>query len=53
VTIVPLASRAAVRAEGESREAKEVGFFAALRQGQTTVELLGLDASPITVVDAS
>jgi 4-hydroxy-4-methyl-2-oxoglutarate aldolase len=53
VTIVPLASLAAVRAEGESREAKEVGFFAALRQGQTTVELLGLDASPITVVDAS
>jgi 4-hydroxy-4-methyl-2-oxoglutarate aldolase len=48
VTVVPGASLAAVRQAGEARAAKEVGFFAALRQGQTTVELLDLNASLIT-----
>ena len=50
VTVVPAASLDAVCAAGEAREAKEVGFFAALRAGSTTVELLDLDASLITVV---
>jgi 4-hydroxy-4-methyl-2-oxoglutarate aldolase len=52
VTVVPEASLDAVRAAGEAREAKEAGFFAALRAGTTTVELLDLDASLITVVEA-
>ena len=34
-------------AAGRAREAKEAGFFEALRAGTTTVELLGLDASLI------
>ena len=34
-----------VLAAGRDREAKEAGFFEALRSGSTTVELLGLDAS--------
>jgi hypothetical protein len=37
-----------VRQAGEARATKEIGFFAALRQGQTTVELLDLNASLIT-----
>ena len=36
---------AEVLAAGRAREAKEAGFFEALRAGSTTVELLGLDAS--------
>jgi 4-hydroxy-4-methyl-2-oxoglutarate aldolase len=51
VTVVPAAALDAVCAAGEAREAKEVGFFAALRAGSTTVELLGLDASLISVVE--
>jgi 4-hydroxy-4-methyl-2-oxoglutarate aldolase len=34
-----------VLAAGRDREAKEAGFFEALRSGSTTVQLLGLDAS--------
>ena len=34
-----------VVAAGRAREAKEAGFFEALRSGSTTVELLDLDAS--------
>ena len=34
-------------AAGRGREAKEAGFFEALRSGSTTVELLDLDASLI------
>jgi 4-hydroxy-4-methyl-2-oxoglutarate aldolase len=52
VTVVPEPSLDAVLAAGEAREAKEAGFFAALRAGTTTVELLGLNASLITVVEA-
>jgi 4-hydroxy-4-methyl-2-oxoglutarate aldolase len=37
-----------VIAAGRAREAKEQGFFEALRNGKTTVELLGLDDSPIS-----
>jgi 4-hydroxy-4-methyl-2-oxoglutarate aldolase len=51
VTVVPVAALNDVIAAGESREAKEVGFFAALRAGSTTVELLNLDATLITVVE--
>jgi 4-hydroxy-4-methyl-2-oxoglutarate aldolase len=45
VTFVPGAALADVLAAGREREAKEAGFFEALRAGSTTVELLGLDAS--------
>ena len=36
-----------VLAAGNDRAAKEAGFFAALTDGSTTLELLGLDASLI------
>ena len=45
VSFVPRQSVDDVLAAGQDREAKEAGFFAALRSGSTTVELLGLDAS--------
>jgi len=48
VTVVPARSLAAVREAGQARESKEAGFFAALREGRTTVELLGLNGSLIT-----
>ncbi len=48
VTVVPLAALDDVIAAGQAREAKEAGFFEALRSGKTTVELLGLDTSPVT-----
>ncbi len=48
VAIVKADSVSAVIRAGEEREAKEQGFFAALRSGQTTVELLALDASLIS-----
>jgi 4-hydroxy-4-methyl-2-oxoglutarate aldolase len=37
-----------VLAAGRAREAKEAKFFEDLRAGRTTIELLGLDTSPIT-----
>ena len=48
VTVLPQAKLDDVLAAGRAREAKEAGFFEALRAGKTTVELLGLDTSPIT-----
>jgi len=48
VTVVPMKALDDVLAAGQAREAKEAGFFEALRNGQTTVQLLGLDTSPIT-----
>jgi 4-hydroxy-4-methyl-2-oxoglutarate aldolase len=48
VTVVPVQALDDVLAAGQAREAKEVGFFEALRNGKTTVELLGLDTSPVT-----
>ena len=51
VTFVPGASLDEVLAAGRDREAKEAGFFEALRSGSTTVELLGLDASLVTEPD--
>ena len=49
VTVVPLESLADVLAAGTARADKEDGMFAALRSGQTTVELLSLDPSLIDV----
>jgi hypothetical protein len=37
-----------VLAAGRARAEKEAGFFAALRDGTTTVELLGLDPSRVS-----
>ena len=45
VAFVPGGSLDAVLLAGAEREAKEAGFFEALKAGSTTVELLGLDAS--------
>ena len=47
VTIVPAAELDAVLAAGQARAEKEARLFAELRGGATTVELLGLDPSPI------
>jgi 4-hydroxy-4-methyl-2-oxoglutarate aldolase len=47
VTFLPGAELESVLAAGRAREAKEAVFFEALRDGRTTVELLGLDASLI------
>ena len=52
VTVVPAADVDAVLDAGRAREAKEAGFFAALRDGATTIELLGLDTSPVERPDA-
>jgi 4-hydroxy-4-methyl-2-oxoglutarate aldolase len=49
ITIVPAGALEEVLAAGKAREAKEAGFFAALKGGQTTVGLLDLDASLIVV----
>jgi 4-hydroxy-4-methyl-2-oxoglutarate aldolase len=49
VTVIPAGSLEAVRQAGMARESKEAGFFVALREGKTTVELLNLDASLIAV----
>jgi 4-hydroxy-4-methyl-2-oxoglutarate aldolase len=45
VTIVPGSSLESVLEAGRGRAEKEAGFFAALRAGRTTLDLLGLDAS--------
>lgn len=47
VTVVPAADFDDVVAAGRARAAKEAGFFEALKAGQTTLELLNLDASLI------
>jgi 4-hydroxy-4-methyl-2-oxoglutarate aldolase len=47
VTVVPGASLDVVLEAGRARAAKELGLFQALRAGKTTIELLGLDPSPI------
>jgi 4-hydroxy-4-methyl-2-oxoglutarate aldolase len=49
VTIVPAGGLSDVLAAGEGREAKEASYFASLREGKSTVELLALDASLISV----
>jgi 4-hydroxy-4-methyl-2-oxoglutarate aldolase len=47
VTVVPADALDAVLAAGQARADKETRFFAELRGGKTTVELFGLDPSPI------
>ena len=47
VTVVPAGALDAVLAAGRTRAEKEDGYFAALRDGATTLELLDLDASAI------
>ena len=47
VTVVPAATLDAVLAAGTARAEKEARFFTELRGGATTLELLGLDSSPI------
>jgi len=47
VTVVPHSKLDDVLVAGQAREAKEAGFFEALRAGKTTIDLLGLDTSPI------
>ena len=49
VVVVPGAAVADVINAGRVRARKEAEMFEALRQGHTTVELLGLDPSPIDV----
>ncbi len=49
VAVVPASTLEAVLAAGTARAEKEDGMFAALRSGQTTVELLGLDPSQIDI----
>jgi len=51
VTFVPAAVLEAVLQAGRAREAKEAGFFDALRSGSTTIELLGLDESLVSGPD--
>jgi 4-hydroxy-4-methyl-2-oxoglutarate aldolase len=51
VVVVPASQLDAIIDAGQAREAKEAGFFDSLRSGSTTVELLGLDASLVTVAD--
>jgi len=47
VTVVPAAQLGDVLAAGQARADREQGLFEALRDGKTTVELLGIDPSPI------
>ena len=47
VTVVPAGRLEEVIQAGRARAAKEEGMFRELRSGRTTMELLGLDASPI------
>jgi 4-hydroxy-4-methyl-2-oxoglutarate aldolase len=53
VTFVAAGTLDEVVRAGRAREAKEAGFFEALRSGSTTVELLGLDTSLVTGGDAA
>jgi 4-hydroxy-4-methyl-2-oxoglutarate aldolase len=48
VTVIPHTKLDDVLSAGQAREAKEAGFFEALRAGKTTIDLLGLDTKPIT-----
>jgi 4-hydroxy-4-methyl-2-oxoglutarate aldolase len=47
VVVIPRGRLDAVVEAGRSREAAEVGYFESLRQGSTTVEILGLESSLI------
>jgi 4-hydroxy-4-methyl-2-oxoglutarate aldolase len=47
VTVVPGDDLEAVLGAGQARADKEAGYFAALRDGATTLEMLNLDARPV------
>ncbi|HLH27562.1 MAG TPA: hypothetical protein VKW77_01525 [Acidimicrobiales bacterium] len=47
VVVVPGEALDEVLSAGRARAEKEAGFFAALRAGRTTIELLGLDTGPV------
>jgi 4-hydroxy-4-methyl-2-oxoglutarate aldolase len=47
VVVIPMASLDEVIAAGEARAATEAQMFVQLRAGATTVELLGLDVTPV------
>jgi hypothetical protein len=49
VVVVPSSGLEATMAAGRQRAAAEAAYFTALREGSTTVELLGLDVSLIEV----
>ena len=49
VVVVPRDAVDDVLAAAQARTTKEAGLFDALKSGKTTIELLGLDPSPITV----
>jgi len=49
VVVVPRDAVDDVLAAAQARTTKEARLFDALKSGQTTIELLGLDPSPITV----
>jgi len=49
VTVVPGGALDRVLEAGRARAEKEAGMFAALRSGATTIDLLGLDPSPIEI----
>ena len=48
VAVVPAGAVDAVLAAGRARAEKEDGLFARLREGATTIDLLGLDASRVS-----
>jgi 4-hydroxy-4-methyl-2-oxoglutarate aldolase len=52
VVIVPAASLEDVLTAARGRAEKEVGYFAALRAGSTTVDLLALDVSPVFIEES-
>ena len=47
VVVVPGGALAGVLGAGRTRADREAGYFTALRDGATTVDLLGLDPSPV------
>lgn len=47
VVVVPGGARTGVLAAGRARAEREAGYFAALRDGATTVALLDLDPGPV------
>jgi 4-hydroxy-4-methyl-2-oxoglutarate aldolase len=51
VVVIAAAALPEVLAAGRTRADKELGLFASLRSGATTVDLLGLDASVVTIAD--
>jgi regulator of RNase E activity RraA len=47
VVVIPRAELDAILDRGRARAAKEQELFAELKAGRTTMELLGLDDSPV------